>query len=121
MSHGKQFTLYSAQVGVNAWKVVIVLEMLDLTYETEYLDLLKREHKLPAYTSINPNGQVPALIDHHNGNFTVWDSCACMTYLVEKYDTERRLSVESLEEKMSMLQWMHSQNCCQRKVLVELF
>ena len=29
------------------------------------------------------------------------------------YDTERKLSVESLEEKMGMLQWMHFQNCCQ--------
>ncbi|TCD64418.1 Glutathione S-transferase 2 [Steccherinum ochraceum] len=121
MSHGKQFTLYSALVGVNAWKVVIVLEDLGLTYETVNLDLRKKEQKLPAYTSINPNGQVPALIDHHNRDFTVWDSCACMTYLVEKYDTEHKLSVESLEERMSMLQWMHFQNCCQGTMLVELF
>ena len=53
-------------------KVAIVLEELGLTYESVYLDFGKKEQKGPEYLKINPNGRIPAIIDHHNDDFTVW-------------------------------------------------
>ena len=53
-------------------KVAMVLEELGLTYESVYLDFQKGEQKAPDYVKINPNGRIPAIIDHHNNDFTVW-------------------------------------------------
>ena len=53
-------------------KVAIVLEELGLTYESVYLDFSKQEQKAPDYLKINPNGRIPAIIDHQNGDFAVW-------------------------------------------------
>ena len=90
MSHGKQFTLYTHNRGPNGWyvvslrphsiltpdlfirKVAIVLEELGLTYESVYLDFNKGEQKAPEFLKINPNGRIPALVDHQNNDFTVW-------------------------------------------------
>ena len=102
MSHGKQFTLYTNVFGPNGWyvllltpslkqlteswslglvtrKVAIVLEELGLTYESIYLTFEKGEHKAPDYLGINPNGRIPALIDHKNNNFVVWSVKGSMT------------------------------------------
>ena len=53
-------------------KVAILFEELGLTYETVYLDFQKGEHKQPGYTKYNPNGRVPAIIDHSNNDFVLW-------------------------------------------------
>ena len=103
---------------------------LGLTYETVFVNLAAGEHKAPAHTKLNPNGRVPTLIDHHNNDFTIWyaghsshshhpksltrppvcrESCAILLYLVEKYDPEHKLSVESFEDRMMLNQWLFFQ------------
>ncbi|KAI0946884.1 hypothetical protein AcW1_010217 [Taiwanofungus camphoratus] len=109
MSHGKQFTLYTHKGGPNGWKVAFVLVELGLTYESVYLNFDKNEQKAPAFTQYNPNGRIPALIDHKNGDFTVWESNAIMTYLVEKYDTAHKISVAAPDDKIIQLQWLFFQ------------
>ena len=50
-----------------------VLEELDLTYHTVYLDLHKGESRAPWFTEkFNPNGRIPALVDHTNDDFVIW-------------------------------------------------
>ncbi|CCL99910.1 uncharacterized protein FIBRA_01935 [Fibroporia radiculosa] len=109
MSHGKQFTLYSHTGGPNGWKVVFVLKELGLEYETIYLDLVKGEQKAPGFTKYNPNGRIPALIDHGNNDFVVWESCAILVYLVEKYDPTHKISPVDAGEKITQLQWLFFQ------------
>lgn len=53
-------------------KVAIVLEELGLSYEPIYLDFQKGEHKAPEHTKYNPNGRIPTLIDHKNGDYVLW-------------------------------------------------
>jgi glutathione S-transferase len=54
-------------------KVAIVLEELGLTYETVFLDFGKGEHKAPEYTTkYNPNGRIPAIVDHKNNDLVLW-------------------------------------------------
>jgi glutathione S-transferase len=53
-------------------RVAIILEELGLSYESIYLTFEKGEHKAPAYLKINPNGRIPALVDHKNDNFVIW-------------------------------------------------
>ncbi|TBU41150.1 glutathione S-transferase C-terminal-like protein [Dichomitus squalens] len=108
MSHGKQFTLYTQVSGPNGWKVVFVLEELGLTYESIYLDFAKAEQKGPEYTKFTPNGRIPTLIDHQNGDFTIWESDAILLYLTDKYDAEKKLTVTG-DEKYSLIQWLFFQ------------
>jgi len=106
MSHGKQFTLYSHASGPNGWKVAFVLEELGLTYETIYLKFDKQEQKAPEFTKYNPNGRIPAIIDHYNNDFVLWESVAILVYLTDKYDREHKISVPESEEKYHQLQWL---------------
>jgi len=105
----KQFTLYTHKGAPNGWKVALVLAELGLEYDSVYLDFGANEHKAPEFTKFNPNGRIPALVDHSNNEFAVWESCACITYLAEKYDTEHKISVASMEDRMHQLQWLFFQ------------
>lgn len=53
-------------------KVAPIFEELGLTYESVYLDFNKGEHKAPDFTKYNPNGRIPAIVDHKNNDFVLW-------------------------------------------------
>ncbi|KAJ9157328.1 Glutathione S-transferase [Pleurostoma richardsiae] len=109
MSDKPQFTLYSTVVGPNGWKVAMVLAELDLTYETKYLDFSKKEQKSAEYLKLNPNGRIPAIVDHSNSDFTLWESNAIIEYLVAKYDTTHKLSFSDFNNQQYMRQWLYFQ------------
>ncbi len=90
-------------------KVAFALEELGLSYEPVYLVFEKGEHKAPEYTKYNPNGRIPTLIDHHNGDFVIWESGAILLYLVDKYDKEKRLTVTDEKDRYSLIQWLFFQ------------
>ncbi|KAI0659285.1 glutathione S-transferase C-terminal-like protein [Cubamyces menziesii] len=108
-SSGKQFTLYGDVAGPNPLKVAIVLEELGLEYDVVSVDIFKNEHKGPEYTKLNPNGRLPTLVDHSNGDFTIWESGAILLYLAEKYDKEHKLSVADEGDKFHLIQWLFFQ------------
>ncbi|KAH8100292.1 glutathione S-transferase C-terminal-like protein [Cristinia sonorae] len=105
----KHFTLYSHAGGPNGWKVTYLLNELGLEYETKYLNSQKGEHKAPEFLKINPNGRLPALVDHKNGDFAVWESAAILIYLTDKYDTEKKFTFTEGNEKYELLQWLFFQ------------
>ncbi|OJT02793.1 Glutathione S-transferase 1 [Trametes pubescens] len=109
MSSGKQFTLHGDVIGPNPLKVAVVLEELGLEYDLVKVNIWTGEHKKPEYLKLNPNGRVPALVDHSNGDFTIWESDAILLYLVEKYDKEHKLSVADVNEKFKLIQWLFFQ------------
>lgn len=76
-------TLFTAATP-NGHKVSILLEELGLPYRVHPLDLLKNEQKADWYLDINPNGRIPAIIDHDNNDFAVFESGAILIYLAEK-------------------------------------
>ena len=112
-------------------KVIIALEELGLDYKPVFLDFSKNEQKGAEHTAHNPNGRIPTLVDHKNGDLTVWcvtalltltcvrglilfrcyrrESDAILTYLVEKYDPEHKISFVQHEEKIQQLQWLFFQ------------
>jgi len=107
MSHGKHFTLYNHTIGPNGWKVAVVLQELGLTYESIYL--VDGQQKAPEFTKYNPNGRIPAIIDHQNNDFVLWESCAILIYLIDKYDTEKKFAVSDEADKYQVLQWLFFQ------------
>ncbi|GAA6008284.1 hypothetical protein JCM10207_000070 [Rhodosporidiobolus poonsookiae] len=106
------FTLHSVAKGANGWTVDFVLKALNLDYTTKWYDLSPEvnEQKSPEYLKLNPNGRLPALVDHENGDFVIWETKAILLYLVEKYDTQRTLTVgRGVEEQAELLQWLFFQ------------
>ncbi|KAH8926036.1 glutathione S-transferase C-terminal-like protein [Atractiella rhizophila] len=101
-------TLYGS-ISVNPWKVAAALELLGVKYEHKMLNTLAGEQKQPEYTKLNPNGRVPAIVDHKNNNFTLWESNAILLYLVDRYDTDRKISAKTEEEKILQLQYLFFQ------------
>jgi GST-like protein len=68
----------------NGYKVAIMLEECGLPYTAHIMNLSALEQKKPAFTLINPNGRIPAIVDHDEGDFSVFESGAILMYLAEK-------------------------------------
>jgi glutathione S-transferase/GST-like protein len=94
--------LYTAATP-NGWKVSIALEELGLPYNVHNIDLRSGEQKAPAFTAINPNGRIPAIVDRGNGDFPVFESGAILLYLAEKTG---RLIPPDEKGRSRVLQWL---------------
>jgi glutathione S-transferase len=87
----------------NGWKASITLEELGLPYKVRRIDFDKREQKEPWYLKINPNGRIPAIIDHGNDGFAVFESGALMIYLAEKAG---KLLPSDVKGRSLVIQWL---------------
>lgn len=87
----------------NGRKISIMLEELGLPYTVRNLDFGKQEQKQAWYLRINPNGRIPAIIDHDNNDFAVFESGAILLYLAEK--TGRFLSRDA-KARSRVIQWL---------------
>ena len=95
-------TLYSAATP-NGYKVSIMLEELGLEYQLKPIDLGANDQKQDWFLAINPNGRIPAIIDHDADDFTVFESGAIMVYLAEK--TGKLMSLDEKARSVAM-QWL---------------
>jgi len=68
----------------NGWKVSIALEELELPYKVTPIALNTNEQKEDWYLALNPNGRIPTIVDHDNGDFAVFESGAILMYLAEQ-------------------------------------
>jgi len=75
--------LYTAATP-NGHKVSIALEEMGLPYTLKVLALSKNEQKEPSFLAINPNGRIPAIVDHGAQDLAVFESGAILIYLAEK-------------------------------------
>ena len=93
--------------GPNPSKVAIILAELGLPHEivpTQFSEV-----KTPDYLAINPNGRLPSIHDPNTG-LTLWESGAIIEYLIERYDTEHRLSfAPGTPESYHAKQWLYFQ------------
>jgi glutathione S-transferase len=96
--------LYYNPMSPNSQKVLVVLAHLQQKFDGVVLDFTKGEHKAPEYLAKNPNGMVPTLVD---GEVTLWESNAIVTYLAEKYDPAW---LGNAEAKANLLRWLLWQN-----------
>lgn len=102
-------TLYACTSGPNPPKIAYLLEELGISYEVKSLqfgegDDAKPGVKHPSFIKINPNGRVPAIVDHDNNDFCVWESGAILQYLAETKGGEKFLG--SGNEKYEVLTWL---------------
>lgn len=94
--------LYTAPTP-NGWKISIALEELGLPYTVHVLDLQAGDQKAADYLKINPNGRIPAIVDHDAGGRTVFESGAILLYLAEKTG---RLIASDEDGRWRAIQWL---------------
>ena len=86
-----------------AVRTVWLLEEIGLPYELERFTLGQKEMRGPEYTSINPNGRVPTLVD---GDTTITESTAIAQYLAAKYAPQLAPGPDD-RNFATYLQWLH--------------
>lgn len=68
----------------NGKKISIMLEECDLSYNVVPVNISKGEQKTSDFLKVNPNGRIPAIVDHDAGALSVFESGAILIYLAEK-------------------------------------
>jgi glutathione S-transferase len=86
----------------NAYKVRVLLSMLNVPYEKVLIDPAKGELKSPAFLKLNPRGQVPVLEDEGQ---VFWESTGAMVYLARKHGGEQWLPGDAAG-MAQVMQWM---------------
>jgi len=76
------YILYHFPYSQHARRVVSLLEAAALPYELRHVDMAKGAHLSADYLAINPNHQVPTLLD---GDLTIHESNAILRYLCQKH------------------------------------
>lgn len=75
-------TLYDHPLSGNCHKVRLFLSMLDQTYESVLIDVLKGVNREERFSRVNPLQQIPVLAAD---DYVVQDSQAILTYLAWRY------------------------------------
>jgi len=90
----------------NVQKIFIALEELELPYNTKLVDVWRGDQFSPEFLKINPNGKVPAIVDHDGPGgkpYTVVESGAILLYLADK--TGKFLPKDT-RKRFDVIQWM---------------
>jgi glutathione S-transferase len=86
-------------------RVLWLLEELGLDYEIQrYWRDPKTMLAPPELRKVHPLGKSPVITD---GRLTLAESGAILQYLVDEYDTARRLQPKSAADRRRMTYWMH--------------
>ncbi|KAK7747329.1 hypothetical protein SLS53_001582 [Cytospora paraplurivora] len=102
----------------NGYKISILLEELKeaygdkapkVTYQT--IDISKGTQKEEWFIKINPNGRIPAIIDHDRNDFAVFEGASILSYLTKHYDPENKVSFPYESDNHSVaeqwISWQH--------------
>jgi len=91
----------------NGQKLHLLLEELGVAYRTMPVDITRGAQHQPEFRAINPNGKIPAIIDHAplggGPPITIFESGAIMVYLAEKHGM---FLPANLEGRTQALQWL---------------
>lgn len=91
----------------NGHKVSIMLEEVGLPHRLLAMNMLDGDHLTPEYRHVNPNGRLPAIVDHDpvggGPPLAVFESGAILLYLAEK---SGQLLPESPRRRSQAQQWL---------------
>lgn len=94
--------LYMTENSGNAFKVRILLALLNVPYEKGIIDFPNKEHKKEPFLKLNPRGQVPVLEAEDK---VFWDSSSNLVYVARKYGGEKWLPTDPLG-MAEVMQWL---------------
>jgi glutathione S-transferase len=101
------YTLYSYPVSQHSRRVVALLEAAGLDYENKHVAMDKGDFMKPEYLTINPNHQLPTLLD---GDIKIHESNAILRYLCLKHDLKDWYP-DDLAPRAAVEQWLDWGQC----------
>ncbi len=96
-------------VSPNGRKVLIALEEMELDYTIRWTDISRGDQHTPEFRAINPNGKIPAIVDHDGPGgepLPLFESGAILEYLADK--TGRLLPTDPAKAWQARA-WVHWQ------------
>ena len=90
----------------NGRKVTVMVEELGVPYTLHKIDIGAGDQFTDAYTAINPNQKIPAIVDPEGPGgrpYTVIESGAILMYLAEKHG---RFLPSGMAERYEVIQWL---------------
>ena len=90
----------------NGRKVTVMVEELGVPYTLHRIDIGAGDQFTDAYTAINPNQKIPAIVDSEGPEgrpYTVIESGAILMYLAEKHG---RFLPTGMAERYEVIQWL---------------
>jgi glutathione S-transferase len=98
--------LYMHPVSNTSRPVLMFIKDNNLPVEEEIVDLMTGAHHQEPYISVNPNRQVPTLID---GDLTMGESSAILKYLADKFDLAAYPKDLKMRAKVNeMMDWFNT-------------
>ena len=110
------YILYHFPYSQHARRVVALLETAKLPYEVRQVDMAQGGHMSAEYRAINPNHQVPTLLD---GDLTLHESNAILRYLCRKHCLSDWYPVE-LRAQARVDQWLDWNQCLLAPAVVNI-
>jgi GST-like protein len=92
----------------NGKKITIMLEECGAKYNIIPVNINKGDQRTSEYLAINPNGKMPAIVDHDapGGPITIFESGTILEYLGDKFG---KLLPQDLHGRFRVLQWVYWQ------------
>jgi glutathione S-transferase len=81
----------------------ILLEEIGAPFELMLVDRASAAHKSPGYLKLNPNGQIPVLVD---GDFVLYETAAIALYLADRFPERHLAPPLGTHERAHYTQWM---------------
>lgn len=81
----------------------ILLEEIGAPFELKLVDRANAAHKTPEYLTLNPNGQIPVLVD---GDFVLYETAAIALYLADRFPEKYLAPALGTRERAHYYQWM---------------
>jgi glutathione S-transferase len=110
------YILYHFPYSQHARRVVSLMIEANLQYELRHVDMGKGEHRSAEYLAINPNHQVPTLID---GDIRIHESNAILRYLCVKHGLDEWYPKE-LPLRAKVEQWLDWNQCRLSPTVVDI-
>ncbi len=108
--------LYFSPISQHSRRVVSLLEEVGIPYEAKPVDMMKGEYLSEAFLAINPNHQVPTLVD---GDIKLHESHAILRYLCTKHELTDWYPTE-LAQRAQVEQWLDWTQCRMSPTVVDI-
>ena len=110
------YILYHSPYSQHARRVVSLLVEAGLQYRLQHIAMDKGEHLSPEYLAINPNHQVPTLVD---GDIKIAESNAILRYLCVKHGLDDWYP-HDLAKRAAVEQWLDWNQCRLSPAVVDI-
>jgi glutathione S-transferase len=110
------YVLFHSPYSQHARRVVSLLIEAGLPYQLRHVAMEKGEHMSPEYLAVNPNHQVPTLLD---GDIRIHESNAILRYLCAKHALSEWYPSEPAQ-RAAVEQWLDWNQCRLSPAVVDI-